>query len=56
MAFATFMVGLLITMFGVGGVENSIKDSELLLAIGVSLAGLMLMCASVPYLSNQEEV
>lgn len=56
MPFATFMIGLLITMFGVGGVENSIKDSELILSVGVSALGLMLMWASVPYLSNQEEL
>ncbi len=30
-AFGIFMLGLILTMFGVGGVENSIADVELLL-------------------------
>ena len=39
-AMALFMFGLLLTMFGVGGVENSITDTELISALAVSLVGL----------------
>ena len=42
-----FFVGLIVTMFGVGGVENSIADSELLLSVLVSAVGLGIMyCAT----------
>lgn len=42
-----FVVGLLITGFGVGGVENSITDMELLSAVVVAGAGLMTMGVGV---------
>lgn len=42
-AFALFIFGLVLTMFGVGGVENSITDAELLSAVAVSALGLGLM-------------
>ena len=38
-----FMLGLLITMFGVGGVENSITNTELISALAVSAVGLAIM-------------
>ena len=41
--FAVFMLGLLMTMFGVGGVENSITDLELMSAVAVSALGLLIM-------------
>lgn len=37
---ALFMLGLVLTMFGVGGVENSITNTELFSALAVSLVGL----------------
>ncbi len=37
------MMGLLLTMLGVGGVENSLTDTELLQSIAVSAVGLLLM-------------
>lgn len=42
-AFGLFMFGLLLTMFGVGGVENSITNRELLMSVAVSALGLGLM-------------
>lgn len=42
-AFGLFMFGLILTMFGVGGVEASITDTELLSAVAVSALGLGLM-------------
>lgn len=42
-AFALFILGLLLTMFGVGGVENSITDTELLSSLAVSALGLGIM-------------
>jgi hypothetical protein len=39
----TFILGLIVTMAGVGGVENSIENSELFLAVAVSLLGLSVM-------------
>ena len=35
-----FLVGLLVTAFGVGGVENSITNTELLKAVAVAITGL----------------
>jgi hypothetical protein len=42
-AFALFIFGLILTMFGVGGVENSVTDSELLAGVAVSALGLGIM-------------
>ena len=43
-----FFLGLIVTMFGVGGVENSILDSELMLSVLVSAVGLAIMyCATL---------
>lgn len=44
-AFALFMFGLVLTMFGVGGVENSLTDTELLASVAVSALGLAIMYA-----------
>jgi hypothetical protein len=47
-AMAMAMFGLLLTMFGVGGVENSITDTELFSSLAVSVVGLGLMyCATL---------
>lgn len=42
-AFFVFMVGLVVTLFGVGGIENSMTDSELGLGVLVSAVGLLIM-------------
>jgi hypothetical protein len=42
-AMALAMFGLLLTMFGVGGVENSITNTELFSSLAVSVVGLGLM-------------
>ena len=40
-----FFLGLLITMFGVGGVENSVTDPQLLMTVGVCIVGLFIMAS-----------
>ena len=46
--FLMFAVGLITTMFGVGGVEHSLTNTALLQSIGVSLTGLGIMfCATL---------
>lgn len=46
--FFMFFTGLITTMFGVGGVENSLTDTELLQALAVSVTGLgILWCATL---------
>ena len=43
-----FITGLVTTMFGVGGVENSFTNVELLQALAVSVTGLGIMgCATL---------
>ena len=42
-AMALAMFGLLLTMLGVGGVENSITNAELFSSLAVSVVGLGLM-------------
>jgi hypothetical protein len=42
-AMAMAMFGLLLTMFGVGGVENSMTNSELFSSLAVSVVGLAIM-------------
>jgi hypothetical protein len=37
------ITGMILTMFGVGGVENSITNTELLGALAVSVVGLLIM-------------
>ena len=44
-AMILFVAGLVLTMFGVGGVENSITDGELLGSVLASLTGLLIMYA-----------
>jgi hypothetical protein len=41
-------MGFLLTMFGVGGIESSITDTELLSSLAVSCVGMGLMwCATL---------
>jgi hypothetical protein len=43
-----FVVGLILTMFAVGGVENSITNAELLQSLAVAVTGLGCMfCGTV---------
>ena len=43
-----FVVGLILTMFAVGGVENSITNTELLTSVLVAVTGLGCMfCGTV---------
>lgn len=44
--FFMFFTGLITTMFGVGGIENSITDSELLSGLAVSAVGLGIVYCS----------
>ena len=40
-AMFVFVVGLILTMFAVGGVENSITNTELLQSLAVAVTGLV---------------
>ena len=42
-AFGLFMFGLLLTMFGVGGIEQSVENTALISSLAVSVLGLALM-------------
>jgi uncharacterized membrane protein len=48
-----FIVGLIVTMGGVGGVETSQTNYELFLSSVVSLVGLALMYVGVMYVNDQ---
>ena len=48
------IVGLIVTAFGVGGVESSITDGELALAVLVSLVGLGIMGTGVRGLNRYD--
>ena len=46
--FFMFITGLITTMFGVGGVENSITNAQLLSGLAVAVTGLGIMyCATL---------
>jgi hypothetical protein len=47
------ILGLLLTMLGVGGVENSITDTELLSSLAVSTVGLLLMWVGTLMIKQQ---
>jgi hypothetical protein len=53
---AMFLVftGLVLTLFGVGGVENSLTNTELLTAVAVSVVGLATMWCGVLGLRSAE--
>ena len=46
-AMFVFITGLLMTFGAVGGVENSLTDTELLSALAVSVVGLLTMYCGV---------
>ena len=50
-----FVVGLMLTAFGVGGVEQSMDDMGLLSGVLVSLVGLGIMGCGVLMLRQSEE-
>lgn len=47
-------MGLLLTMMGVGGVENSLTDTELLQSVAVSVLGLGFMWVAVLAIRSSE--
>jgi hypothetical protein len=51
--FFFMILGLILTMLGVGGVENSVTDTELLQSLAVSALGLLLMWVSTLMLRAQ---
>jgi hypothetical protein len=54
-AFMMF-TGLVTTMLGVGGVENSISNTELLQGLAVSVVGLGLMAVAVLMIKHEERI
>lgn len=48
------VLGFLLTAFGVGGIESSITDTELLSAMIVSVVGLAIMYCAVAALKVSE--
>lgn len=52
-AFMMF-TGLVTTMLGLGGVENSITNAELLQGVAVSCVGLMIMAVTVLMIRREE--
>ena len=51
-AMALFIFGLLLTMFGVGGVEQSVEDTALLSSVAVAGLGLALMYVATLAVKN----
>ena len=52
-AFLIF-TGLIVTLFGVGGVEHSFTDSELIQAVIVSSVGLLIMWTGTVKLKQEQ--
>lgn len=48
------IMGILLTMLGVGGVENSVTDLELLQSLAVSGLGLMLMWVATLMMQREQ--
>jgi len=49
------VVGLILTMLGVGGVENSVTDTELGSSVAVSVVGTLIMWAGTLGLRNSNQ-
>ena len=49
------VTGILVTAFGVGGVEQSITDLELLSAVTVAMVGTLIMWAGTLGLRNSDQ-
>ena len=52
--FFVFFTGLMTTLFGVGGVENSVTDAELITALVVAVVGLLIMWAGTLLLKHND--
>ena len=52
-AFMMF-TGIVVTMLGLGGVEASITNAELLQGVAVSVVGLMIMAVTVLMINREE--
>lgn len=50
-----FVVGLILTMFAVGGVENSITNTELLQSLAVAVTGLACMYCGTVMIKRAEQ-
>lgn len=50
-----FTAGLLATMMGVGGVDNSQTDQQLVASTAVSGLGLLMMYLSTHYLNKEQQ-
>ena len=53
--FFLFITGLITTMFGVGGVENSITNVELLQSIAVAVTGLGILWCSTLMMRQEQQ-
>jgi len=51
-AFFVFFAGFILTLFGVGGVEQSITDDTLLTGVGISVLGCLIMYCGVLGIHN----
>lgn len=51
-SFFVFITGLVTTGFGVGGVESSITNGQLLMAAAVAIVGLSIMGCGVSLIQN----
>ena len=49
------IVGLVMTMAGVGGIENSVENSQLVTSMLVAITGLLTMYAGVLGLRNADQ-
>ena len=49
-----FIVGLIVTMFGVGGIENSLNDVMLLGAVLISLGGCLIAWVGTVMIRHDE--
>ncbi len=54
MAFILFFGGLILTMFGVGGVENSVTDPDFALSTLVAVVGLIVMWTGTRLIKQEE--
>lgn len=52
--FLVFITGLITTAFGVGGVENSLTNVELLQSLAVSATGLGIMWCATLMMQEQQ--
>lgn len=53
--FFVFITGLMMTMFGVGGIEHSITDPELALGTLVAVVGLLVMWSGTSLIKKESE-